>query len=160
MSTSLRDFLKQRETELRLEMSRLNAELNEIRAAREAIDNPSGPRSSVPAAVGKPTHRDMIIEILDERPEGAGADQIRSLLQKRFGVELPRPSVSSKLSRMKSDGLIQLDADTKVWRSPKHPSDGSPLFENGDVAASPEAEAGSADDAPGPLKLQPSPDGA
>jgi DNA-binding transcriptional ArsR family regulator len=157
MTTGLREFLAKREHELKVELARIQRELDELRAARAAIDGGTG-KVAPSAGPAKPTHQEMILRVLDERPGGAKAEQVKDAIARTFGVDIPRPSISSKLSRMRRDGLVTLDEE-KVWRSPRS-SQLDPPPENGDVAASPEAEAEGTDTAPGLPELQSSPQGA
>ncbi|ATG48413.1 hypothetical protein CEW89_13085 [Celeribacter ethanolicus] len=119
MSQTLRDFIANREGEVKAQIKALNDELRELRAAKSAIDGgPSPVADRVPS--GRMTHRDMIVAILDERPEGGTSDKVIEWVREKFDVDIPQASMSSQLSRAKSDDVLTLDPSTKVWRLSKH----------------------------------------
>jgi methionine synthase II (cobalamin-independent) len=119
MSQTLRDFINAREGEVKAQIKALNDELRELRAAKSAIDG-----SSAPAAERSPsnrvTHRDMIVAVLDEHPEGGTSDKVIDWVNEKFDVVISQASMSSQLSRAKSDGVVNLDMSTKTWRYTKH----------------------------------------
>ena len=118
MSTSLRDFIADREAAIKAQIKALHDELRELRAAKSAIE--SGPLVNAARSAGaRMTHREMILQTLDEVYSGLTADAVKELVQKKFGVEIPLASMSSQLSRAKSDGLLELDHSTKEWRIAK-----------------------------------------
>ncbi len=139
MSQTLRDFIATRESEVRAQIKTLNDELRELRAAKSAIDGGALPVASR----GQPTrmtHRDMIVAVLDDHPEGGTSDRVIEWISEKYETEIPQASMSSQLSRAKSDGLLELDTSTKIWKSAKHsskenepPKGGS---ETGEVTAS------------------------
>ena len=119
MSQTLRDFINARESEVRATIKALNDELRELRAAKSAIDGGSAP-SAEKGHGGRMTHRDMIVAVLDERPAGGTSDKVIEWVNEKFSVEISQASMSSQLSRAKSDGVVSLDMSTKTWRSVKH----------------------------------------
>ena len=119
MSQTLRDFIVTREGEVRAQIKALNDELRELRAAKSAIDGAPAPGAER-ASSRRRTHRDMIVDVLAERPEGGTSDKVIEWVNEKFGVEISQASMSSQLSRAKSDGAVSLDMSTKVWRSAKH----------------------------------------
>lgn len=140
MSQTLRDFLSAREAEIKEQIKALNDELRDVRAARCAID------PGVAASEGRPlktrmTQREMIVSALDARPEGGASDKIVGWIKQDYGADISQATMSSQLSRAKSDGLVVLDTANKIWRSAKHfveknepPEGGS---EGGEGASSP-----------------------
>jgi hypothetical protein len=119
MSQTLRDFINARESEVKAQIKALNDELRELRTAKSAIE---GGNSVVAERMrsNRVTHRDMIVAVLDERPEGGTSDKVIEWVNEKFDVEISQASISSQLSRAKSDGVVSLDTSTKTWRSAKH----------------------------------------
>lgn len=115
MTQTLIEFLEAREAAIKLQMRSLQDELRKVHLARNAIssDAPHEMLSSGP----RKTHRDYIMQILDERPDGATSEHLVDLVHAKFNVEIPASSMSSQLSRAKRDGLVTLDTATKIWRS-------------------------------------------
>lgn len=140
MSQTLRDFINAREGEVKAQIRALNNELRELRAAKSAIDGGLSSTADKSPTSNRLTHRDMIVAVLDERPEGGTSDKVIEWVNDKFDTEISQASMSSQLSRAKSDGVLTLEQRTKVWRSAKHcskenepPVGGS---ETGEVAAS------------------------
>ena len=126
MSQTLRDFINAREGEVKASIRALNDELRELRAAKSAIDGTSAPGAER-APSGRMTHRDMIVAVLDGRPEGGTSDKVIEWVNEKFDIEISQASMSSQLSRAKSDGVVSLDMPTKTWRSAKHSEEGGGL---------------------------------
>lgn len=145
MPQTLRDFINAREREVKTQIKALNDELRELRAAKSAIDGAPAPGAER-APSSRMTHRDMIVVVLDERPEGGTSDKVIEWVNEKFDVEISQASMSSQLSRAKSDGVVSLDTSTKVWRSAKHSEASSglppatPQPENSGAAALEEAK--------------------
>ncbi|MCE8006242.1 hypothetical protein [Aestuariivita sp.] len=164
MSQTLRDFISARESEVRASIKALNDELRELRAAKSAIDGTSA-AGAQRAPSSRITHRDMIVAVLDDRPEGGTSDKVIEWVNARFDVEISQASMSSQLSRAKSDGVVSLDMSTKTWRSAKHSGAGdglpsaTPQHENSEPAGFEEAKVRFAGGEPDFLNLQPSRDG-
>jgi hypothetical protein len=141
MRQTLRDFINAREAEVKASIKALNEELRELRTAKSAIED-SGAQSAERMTSSRMTHRDMIVAVLDDRPEGGTSDKVIQWVHEQFGVDIAQASMSSQLSRAKSDGALTLEQGTKIWRSATHspkenepPSGGS---EVGRVTALPE----------------------
>ncbi len=145
MSQSLRDFINARESEVKAQIKALNDELRELRTAKSAIDgqSPSVVERRRPERL---THRQMIAEVLDKHPDGGPADKVIKWVYEEFGVEIPQASMSSQLSRAKSDGVVTLDMSNKVWRSVKHsvkenePPEGGSEAGEGDTSSDTQTE--------------------
>jgi hypothetical protein len=119
MSQTLRDFINAREADVKAQIKALNDELRELRAAKSAIDgSTSAPVERSPS--NRLTHRDMIVSVLDDRPSGGTSDKVIEWVAEKFGAEISQASISSQLSRAKSDGVVSLEQGTKIWRSAKH----------------------------------------
>jgi len=144
MNNSLREFIKEQRAELqrllddeqatvdsldkKLEAARdsltaLHLELGELDVAEAAISTPtsSGPRNAgrnilrrVSQDGRKLTIKDLAIDALNDSPDGADALKIIKIINDKFGVDVPRTSISPQLSRLKKEGLIFLN--NKVWR--------------------------------------------
>jgi hypothetical protein len=161
MPQTLRDFINARESEVKASIKALNDELRELRTAKSAIDGPTPSTSRAPN--NRMTHRDMIAAVLDERPDGGTSDKVIKWVNEHFDVEISKASMSSQLSRAKSDGVVSLEKSTKVWRSKKHSGGGcellsaAPQSENSGPAGPEEANTESADNTFGVLNLNPSP---
>lgn len=119
MSQTLRDFINAREAEVKASIKTLNDELRELRTAKAAIDG-GGVVAPARAAQGRMTHRDMIVAVLDDRPEGGTSDKVIEWVNEKFDTDISQASMSSQLSRAKSDGAVTLEQGTKIWRSAKH----------------------------------------
>ena len=113
MGQTLRDFIAEREADVKAQIKALNDELRELRAAKSAID---GTSQATPdgASGNRMTHRDMITSVLDERPDGGTSDKVIEWVNSKFGVEISQASMSSQLSIAKSDGVVTLEQSTKV----------------------------------------------
>lgn len=143
MNNTLRDFLDNRRSELRklideqqsevaeLELryktakgilAAMSLELGELDLAEKAIastkssgDISSGPniRRRVRFKKKFRTIQDLALAVLAEQPNGADALKIIELIKERFGVEVPRTSMSPQLSRLKRQGKIALN--NMIW---------------------------------------------
>jgi len=119
MNQTLRDFIAARESDVKAQIKALNDELRELRTAKSAIDGDSDQAVEKPQS-SRMTHRDMIVAVLDGRPEGGTSDKVIEWIKEQFGVEISQASMSSQMSRAKSGKLLTLDQGTKIWRSAKH----------------------------------------
>lgn len=116
---TLREFITTRQTEIRTQIAALRAEDQELRIALAAIDtdaSPSAPRSSNRGRVSRQTIKDKIVEVLRAHPEGGTAEAIIEWVQQTHGTEIPRNSLSPQLSRLKQDGAVIRDDESKKWR--------------------------------------------
>lgn len=158
MLQTLRDFINAREGEVKAQIKALNDELRELRAAKSAIDGEPAPGAER-APSSRMTHRDMIVAVLNERPEGGTSDKVIEWVSEKFGVDIPQASMSSQLSRAKSDNVLALDQPTKVWTLFKHRKNLAKHIaeqsENSGPAEPEKANAEGAEDTLGVLNLQP-----
>src|SRR5690606_35067860 len=113
---------------IREQIAALRKEYKEIQAAEAAVSNVIGTAvNSRKSASGEPTIKDMVVAVLQERGSGADALEIIDLIKEMYGKEIPRPSMSPQLSRLKTDGVLKLDG--KTWdlveknEGPAGPSD-------------------------------------
>lgn len=170
MAQTLRSFLELREAELAEQIRTLQAEMEEVKLARAAIEARSGIPQRPPMSfdqMSKMTHRDMIVAALDRRPDGGTSDKVLAWVAEDFGAEIAAASISSQLSRLKTSGEVTLDPATKIWRSLKRVREQnlhSMLYdgpnENEAGATASEANAEGAARAPGVHNPQSSPDQA
>lgn len=109
MSTTLRDFIAQRETEIRDLQKALKAELRELQLAKAALEQGEVPTPSG----GSLTIKDMAREVLSGLPNGLNSSGILEGIKKSFGRDIERTSLSPQLSRMKDDGELVLDGE--MW---------------------------------------------
>jgi hypothetical protein len=103
--TALRQFLSRREAEIVEQMKVLERELGEIRSAWNGLLAESG----APPPKQVPTIKDMVREILKERPEGLRAKELLKEIQNRFSVTIERTSLSPQLSRLRGHREITLE---------------------------------------------------
>lgn len=110
----LRNFLEKREEEIVRKRAALQRELEDLRSVRATLE--SRQRSGENQDAGeKRTIKEMVRAVLERNPEGGTSDQIVSWINQTFGRELARPSLTPQLSRLKSDGEVELDEDVGVW---------------------------------------------
>lgn len=131
MNTTLRDFIAKRRSEIRSAIADLQRELLELDAAEAAANAAAHGVASAPvprphifygggealAPSKQPTIKDMVRDVLTGFPQGLDANDIINVVRDRFGVDVPRSSMSPQLSRLKSEGVIELDG--KLWRLPQ-----------------------------------------
>lgn len=164
--SAIREFIRQRKSEIMRQLTELKDELGELEAAESALSTvkyghvskpqegrpPSdqgniadekvvGPRA-VPDSVPKPTIKEMVLEILAVRPKGATAQEIVKFIADRFGQQIERSSLSPQLSRLKHEGRVVLSG--RVWSLPS--------AEEASTEAEPEAPPVSAGGANGELE--------
>jgi hypothetical protein len=113
---SLREFIAGRRDEIKKQIAALKGELRDLDLAEAAIKTGTitvhAPAVSTP---GKPTIKEMVLEVLSGRGGlGVEASEIIALISNRFGEEVPRSSLSPQLSRLKEDGLLDLEG--RIWK--------------------------------------------
>jgi hypothetical protein len=114
MATTLRDFIAQRETEIRDQQKALKAELRELQIAKAALDG----QVDAPANGATPTIKEMAREVLSGMPNGLNSSGILDGIKKTFGREIERTSLSPQLSRLKDDGDLVLNGE--LWFTAAH----------------------------------------
>ncbi len=50
----------------------------------------------------------MVVAALRDRPNGGDAYAIINAIKEKYGKDIPRPSMSPQLSRLKEDGYLEL----------------------------------------------------
>jgi hypothetical protein len=112
MSTTLRDFIAQREAEIKDQQRALKAEMRELQLAKAALDGQPSPTSSANGAA-VPTIKEMAREVLAGQPNGLNSSGILDAIKKMFDRDLERTSLSPQLSRLKDEGELVLHGE--VW---------------------------------------------
>lgn len=129
VNQSLRNFLSSREGDIKAQIAALQDELEEILIARSAIDSAETPIGNTRSSA-KMTQKDMILAVLDSRPEGGTSDKVIEWILQDFGITISTSSASTQLSRLKNDDkALFLDQKSKAWRSKKHAQLGDLLAE-------------------------------
>ena len=107
MSTTLRDFISNREAEIREQLKALKAEQKELQVAKAALDGQEP--SAAPKGAGQ-TIKDMARFVLNTEwaKDGRTAHEILAGIKEEFGREIDRTSLSPQLSRLKADDEIGL----------------------------------------------------
>lgn len=124
---SLRDYIADRRVALKAQIQQLRAELRELDIAEAALSSETGEAEPSQSA---PTIKGMVTVVLKTGP--ADAHEIVGEIKKNFGVEVARSSLSPQLSRLKAEGVVQLDG-TKWSLVPKRPT--PTIFDDVDVLA-------------------------
>lgn len=117
MSLTLKDFLSSRKAEIKTQQAALRKELAEINAAEMAIESASNGEDAATRkkVSSRLTIKDMIIGVLEDKPEGADAFKIQEMIKIKYGKEITRPSLSPQLSRLKTDDNV-LVLDGNNWQ--------------------------------------------
>jgi DNA-binding transcriptional ArsR family regulator len=129
----LKEYLAARETHIRAKIAELRSELKEVLAAREAI-SPSVESDSEPKRL---TIKQMAADTLHDIEDGDTAEGLIRRIRDRYGVDIPRTSLSPQLSRLKDDNVVLVDEATKKWRHTRFVSvNGASVSESGGSAPS------------------------
>ena len=129
MGTPLREFIATRRAEIAKKMSMLMRERRELRIALAALDDQNANSRSESGGL---TIKTMIVEAL--RAGGpASAEQLIRRIRRDRGVDIRRSSLSPQLSRLKAEGMVDLDSTNRAWRIA-----GESREENGEAEASPD----------------------
>lgn len=117
MST-LREFIANRRSEIKSEMDKLKAEIRELDLAEQALEPKRHTTIIFGGGAGKswkrPTIIGMVKDVLLKFPDGADAQAIINAVKEKFGVDVPRSSMSPQLSRLKADGVLEME--NNIWR--------------------------------------------
>lgn len=105
MVRSIDKILRQRAGEIQSQIEELNTELKDIEIALNAISKAHvAPPASIDAHGPPPRINDSIVEAIKN---GCGKPtEIKDFLSQHLGVETTKASISTRLSKMKSQGLI------------------------------------------------------
>lgn len=112
--TTLREFIATRQAEIASQMAALRREDRELRIALEALDG-GKPRANGKARGNRPTLSEMAITVLNEYG-GTRTESIIGLVKDKYGVDVPKSSMSPQLSKLKREGVVTLDVIDKIWR--------------------------------------------
>lgn len=118
MSTTLRDFIANREGEIRDQLKALKAELRELQVAKAALNGQEA--TPLAAQSSGPTIKDMARAVLspDKARDGMTSAEILTAIKAAFDREIDRTSLSPQLSRLKTDGEVGLVGEK--WFSKEH----------------------------------------
>ncbi len=120
--TTLRDFITERQAEIKAEQAALRLESQELKAALEAINATAEQNSENGSRrpSGRATIKDCVVEALREHPGGGSAEEITAWIATAHGLTIPRSSLSPQISRLKAEGVVILNAN-KDWQLAEHP---------------------------------------
>ena len=123
-------------------MAVLRKEERELKIALSALDG-SKPKANGTRGAVRTTYKEMVVAVL-RRHGGGHVDSLVGFVKDAYGIEMPKSSISPLLSKLKAEGLVDLDQTKKIWRlaSGSQPPDG-----NGVSADISETKVGSATDA-------------
>lgn len=115
MATTLRDFIAQREAEIREQQRALKAELKELLVAKNALDAQDAVKTVtvLPPAM---TIKDMARDVLADAEKGMTSAEILAAIKAKHGREIDRTSLSPQLSRLKESGDLLLYGER--WWAP------------------------------------------
>ncbi len=117
----LRQFLEQREELIVRKREELKRELEELRHVRASLESGRHMLARNEHRE-KLTIKEMIRAVLEQNPTGGTSDQIVSWISQTFDNEVARSSLSPQLSRLKSEGEVDLDDELGKWRLRYHSS--------------------------------------
>jgi hypothetical protein len=103
--TSLREFIAFRRSDLQ-------RELQELELAEQALGAPAAGATSGNGA--RMTLAEMAIDVLRDHPEGVDKRTILDLIRQKHGVAPATNSLTTQLSRLKSQHVLSLDG--RIWR--------------------------------------------
>ena len=117
MSTTLRDFIASRKSEIRDQLKALKIELKELLVAETALEGQDV--APTPASSG-PTIKDMARFVLgtNTAKDGLTSSEILAYIKTEFDREIDRTSLSPQLSRLKDAGEVALEGEK--WFSKAH----------------------------------------
>ena len=148
--TTLRDFIATRQAEIASQMAALKREERELRIALEALDGGKR-RANGKSRPGRLTIKEMIVDVLHQHGE-ATAETIIARVKGKFGVDVPKSSMSPQLSRLKVERVVDLDLLNRTWRLA---NEGQPPSQNEAATDASETSAEGAGGTPGtPLLTQ------
>jgi hypothetical protein len=112
----LRQFIEQRRETIKAQISELKRELKELALAESAIKTGVAPTLPVTKTTKDGlTIKEMVIDVLSDLPDGAEASEIVDLIANKHGEVVVRSSLSPQLSRLKDEGVLELDG--RIWRA-------------------------------------------
>lgn len=117
MATTLRDFIAQREAEIRDQQKALKAELRDLQIVKNALESQNTSESSKVQG-GALTIKEMARDVLSHQPNGLNSSGILDGIKKTFGRDVERTSLSPQLSRLKDEGELAFDGE--VWFTANH----------------------------------------
>lgn len=118
--SQIRQFIEARREEIKEQIAALKQELRELNLAEGAIKSGVVPSrdEGVASSSSRTTIKEMVVEVLEDRPNGAEASEIIELIANSFGESIARSSLSPQLSRLKEEGVLSLEG--RVWLLQKY----------------------------------------
>ena len=120
-SFNIRDIVASRKAAIKEQMTSLRAEMAEIKAVEAALDSVVGAQPRKKSS--EPTIKEMIVDVLEGREDGATSDEIITLVKDKYEKAVPRSSMSPQLSRLKGDERVT--RENERWMLPKFASGNS-----------------------------------
>ena len=110
MAKNLPEFIRERRAEIGAELLNLKFELEQLDAAALAIDRK--PASESPSTF---TIKEMIVGVLRDAGRGLRANEILTMIDKKYGAKVPRESLSPQLTRLsRDDKMVMLNG--RKWQ--------------------------------------------
>lgn len=112
MNTTLAEFLTQRKAQIKAQIVALKKELQSIQAAEDAIvtddEEDTVGATGTRRSSTRITIKTMVVAALRNKQNGGDAHEIIKAIKEQYGKDIPRPSMSPQLSRLKDDGYLEL----------------------------------------------------
>jgi predicted Zn-ribbon and HTH transcriptional regulator len=139
---SLAQFVKRsladltvREVSLRTELSKVSAQIEQLKRAASIADEVVAPTQSsvLPLVSRRPrrlkgmTLKEAIVEILNQRGHGLTAAEILMELNSRHKTDFARESLSPQISRLRQEGHLELT--DRIWHLKDQPIRTAPLVD-------------------------------
>lgn len=105
MNETLRDFIVSRKTEIKRQLRALKQEWRELQAAESAISTHESTDENQRKGI---TIKEMILGVLAEPNTCANAQEIISMIKRKYDVEIQRTSISPQLSRLRQEGRLYM----------------------------------------------------
>jgi hypothetical protein len=117
--TTIRSFITDRPAEVAREIADLERELRELDLAERVLRGQSVAGTGTESAVrqqprARMTLTEMVLDVLRDHPEGADKRTIQDLIRQKHGVRPATNSLTTQLSRLKSQKALNLDG--RLWR--------------------------------------------
>jgi hypothetical protein len=117
--TTIRNFITGRPAEIAREIADLEQELRELDLAERALRGGSVAGVATESAVrqrpsARMTLTEMVLDVLRNHPGGTDKRTIQDLIRQKHGVRPATNSLTTQLSRLKSQRV--LSRDERIWR--------------------------------------------
>jgi hypothetical protein len=116
---TIRNFITDRPTEIAREIADLERELKELDRAERALGGGSKAAATPESADrqqprARMTLAEMVLDVLRDHPHGADKRAIQDLIHQKHGARPATNSLTTQLSRLKSQHVLSLDG--RVWQ--------------------------------------------